>query len=76
MRRALGVDAVDLRSWDGVPRHQQVAREEMEARWDRFRADTKERARLARQELMAQLELTANKVERPAARGPMRRPRV
>jgi len=53
MRRALGLDVVDLRTWDGKPRPQLVAREELQARWDRFRTDTKERARLTRQKMMS-----------------------
>jgi transcriptional regulator with XRE-family HTH domain len=55
MRRALGIDAVDVRTWNGTPQPQKVGREEMQARWDRFRTDTKERARLARQKMMALL---------------------
>jgi len=46
MRRALGIDAVDLRTWDGQPRPQLIAREELQTRWDRFRTETKERGRL------------------------------
>jgi len=52
MRRALGLNAVDLRTWDGQPRPQTIAREELQTRWDRFRTETKERGRLARQKMM------------------------
>ncbi len=55
MRRALGLDVVDLRTWDGEPRPQIVAREELQDRWDRFRTETKERARLTRQKMMSSL---------------------
>jgi len=53
MRRALGLDVLDLRNWDGKPRPQTVAREQLQARWDRFRAETKERARLTREKMMS-----------------------
>ena len=55
MRRALGLDVLDLRNWDGKSRPQTVARQELQARWDRFRTETKERARLARQKMMSSL---------------------
>jgi len=55
MRRALGLDVVDLRNWDGKPRPQLVARDELQARWDTFRNETKERARVARQKMMSSL---------------------
>jgi hypothetical protein len=41
MRRALGLDIVDVRNWDGLARPQKIAREELQARWDRFRTETK-----------------------------------
>ena len=53
MRRALGLSAVDLRAWDGQPRRQIVAREELQTRWDRFRTESKEKGRLARQKMMS-----------------------
>ena len=56
MRRALGVDVVDLRTWDGESRPQIIAREELQARWDRFRTETKERARQTRQKMMSSLQ--------------------
>ncbi len=52
MRRALGLDAVDLRTWDGQPRPQIIARRELQTRWDRFRTATKEKGRLVRQKMM------------------------
>ena len=55
MRRALGLRAVDLRTWDGQPRPQIIARAELQTRWDRFRTETKERGRLTRQKLMSSL---------------------
>ena len=55
MRRALGINAIDLRTWDGQPRRQIVAREELQTRWDRFRTETKERGRLTRQKMMLAL---------------------
>ena len=53
MRRALGIDAVDLRTWDGQPFLQIITRQELQARWDRFRIETKERGRLTRKKLMS-----------------------
>jgi hypothetical protein len=55
MRRTLSLNAVDLRTWDGQARPQIIAREELQARWDRFRTETKERGRLARQKMMSSL---------------------
>ena len=55
MRRALGLNAVDLRTWDGQARPQTIAREELKTRWDLFRTEAKERGRLARQRAMSTL---------------------
>jgi hypothetical protein len=55
MRRALGIDVVDLRTWDGRPRPQTVTRVELQGRRDRFRTETKERGRLTGRELMSSL---------------------
>jgi hypothetical protein len=55
MRRALGLDSVDLRSWDGQPRVQIIAREELQGRWDRFRQETKEKGRRVRERMMSSL---------------------
>jgi hypothetical protein len=52
MRRALGLDVVDLRTWDGQPRVQIIAHEELQARWDRFRQETKEKGRRVREKMM------------------------
>jgi transcriptional regulator with XRE-family HTH domain len=55
MRRALGLDAIDIRAWDGRARPQSIAREELQARWGQFRNETKEKGRLARQKMMSSL---------------------
>ena len=53
MRRALGLNVVDLRTWDRKARSQTIARKELQTRWDRFRTATKERGRLARQKMIS-----------------------
>jgi transcriptional regulator with XRE-family HTH domain len=55
MRRALGLDVIDVRTWNGEPRPQKITRKELQARWDRFRDETKERARLIREKMMSSL---------------------
>jgi len=52
MRRALGLNAVDLCTWDGEARPQKIAREELQTGWDRFRTDAKVRGRITRQKMM------------------------
>jgi hypothetical protein len=55
MRRALGINVVDLRTWGGRPLPPVITREELQTRWDRFRTQTKERGRLVRKKLMSSL---------------------
>jgi hypothetical protein len=45
MRRALGIDAVDLRAWDGVVRPQPLSPEELRRRLDAFRAEMRDKKR-------------------------------
>jgi hypothetical protein len=47
MRRALGIDVTNLRTWDGQPHPQIVTREELQARRDRFRTETGLSSRMA-----------------------------
>jgi transcriptional regulator with XRE-family HTH domain len=50
MRRALGIDAVDVRGWDGAVRPPPLAPDELQRRWDASRERARERQRLQRGE--------------------------
>jgi hypothetical protein len=52
MRRNLGIEAVDLRYWDGQVKSQVAPTEELAARWQVAREKHKEIARVRRDETM------------------------
>jgi hypothetical protein len=62
MRRALGLNALDLHSWDGQPRPQIIARDELQARWDGFCTETKEKGQLVRQKMTLSARIAEHEV--------------
>jgi hypothetical protein len=50
MRRALGIDVVDVRGWDGAVRPPPLAPEELRRRWDAYRVRVRERQRQQRED--------------------------